>query len=114
MNKPCSFAKEHAKKLFDECLCQQLIISPIPRRPRDVDKVGELNFCPYHRILGHCLKDCSVLKKNALKQLIQVGVNNMEKFLVKPPQPYIANNPPTLVNVLHTSGERPRHQPMNS
>ena len=69
MSKPYSFAKQHSKMLFDECLRQQLITLSTPRKPEDADKMGEPNFCPYHRLLGHCLEDCFVFK-NAVEQLI--------------------------------------------
>ena len=99
MSRPYSFAKEHTRKLFGECLQQQLITLPTSWRPAEADKVGEPNYCPYHRILGHCIEDCFVFK-DAAEQLIQAGVVNIGKFLVKPPQPHLATQQATAINVI--------------
>ena len=31
------------------------------KRPHEADRVGDLLFCPYHRVLGHKIQDCFVL-----------------------------------------------------
>ena len=99
MSRPYSFAKEHTRKLFGECLQQQLITLPTSRRPAEADKVGEPNYCPYHRVLGHCIEDCFVFK-DAAEQLIQAGVVNMRKFLIKPPQPHLTTQQAAAINVI--------------
>jgi hypothetical protein len=45
---------------------------PKPKRPEEVCRFSEPNFCHYHRILGHTLKDCFVVK-NLIQKLIDEG-----------------------------------------
>jgi hypothetical protein len=45
---------------------------PKPKRPEEVSRFNEPNFCHYHRILGHTLKDCFVVK-NLIQKLIDEG-----------------------------------------
>jgi hypothetical protein len=35
---------------------------PMSERPKDEEKLDNPNYCPYHRILWHTLKECWVFK----------------------------------------------------
>ena len=50
----------------------KLIELPKPKRPEEASKFDEPNFCHFHRILGHTLKDC-FLVKNMVQKLIDEG-----------------------------------------
>lgn len=43
-----------------------------PKWPEEVSKFDEPNFCHYHRILSHTLKDCFVVK-DLIQKLIDEG-----------------------------------------
>ncbi|XP_024311258.1 uncharacterized protein LOC112269245 [Brachypodium distachyon] len=49
-----------------------LIELPKSKRPEEAAKSDDPNFCQYHRILGHTLKDCFVVK-NIIQKLIDEG-----------------------------------------
>ena len=49
-----------------------LIELPKPKRPEEASKIEEPNFCHYHRILGHTLKGCFVVK-NIIQKMIDDG-----------------------------------------
>ena len=46
-----------------------LIELPKPKRPEEASRFEEPNFCHFHRILGHTLKDCFVVK-NIIQKMI--------------------------------------------
>jgi hypothetical protein len=45
---------------------------PKPKRPEEASKFKEPNFCHYHRILGHTLKGCFVVK-DIIQKMIDDG-----------------------------------------
>ena len=71
MIKSYSFVKEHTKRLFSECLWQQLITLLTPQKLDEIDKIDESNYYPYHDVLGHCIKDNFILKKYS--QIVNSG-----------------------------------------
>ena len=46
---------------------------PEARRPEDIDKVDDLNYCLYHRMVGHPTKNCYIFK-DVLQALIDAEV----------------------------------------
>ena len=58
------------EQIFDELLAAKAIKLPEPKRPSEVDKNDDPNYCRYHRIISHSLKDCYVLK-NIVKGMIK-------------------------------------------
>jgi hypothetical protein len=48
-------------KIFKEAIENGLIL-PTSKRPAEMEKYSDSNYCPYHRVLGHPIKDCWVFK----------------------------------------------------
>ena len=68
-----SFDDDDMDSIFSELLAAKSIKLPEPKRPAEVNKTKEPNYCRYHRLLGHTLKDCYILK-----DIIQEMINNQE------------------------------------
>ena len=45
----------------------KLIELPECRRPEDMGKVDDPNYCKYHRIIGHSIQKCFVFKEQIMK-----------------------------------------------
>jgi hypothetical protein len=60
-SKPYSFRKDRVAKIFSDSLKNELQL-PECKRPVDMEKYDDPNYCPYHRILGYTIKDCWVFK----------------------------------------------------
>ncbi|KAK1616645.1 hypothetical protein QYE76_022162 [Lolium multiflorum] len=71
-NREYSFPVEEIDDLFVGLKELKLIELPNPKRPEEASKFNEPNFCHYHRILGHTLKDCFVVK-NIIQKMIDEG-----------------------------------------
>jgi len=71
-NQKYSFPDEEVEDLFMGLRELKLIELPKPKRPEEASKFNEPNFCHFHRILGHTLKDCFVVK-NMIQKLIDEG-----------------------------------------
>jgi hypothetical protein len=71
-NREYSFPVEEISDLFTGLKELKLIELPNPKRPEEASKFNEPNFCHYHRILGHTLKDCFVVK-NIIQKMIDEG-----------------------------------------
>jgi len=71
-NQKYSFPVEEVDDLFMGLRELGLIELPKPKRPEEASKFDDPNFCHYHRILGHTLKDCFVVK-NLIQKLIDEG-----------------------------------------
>jgi hypothetical protein len=71
-NQKYSFPVEEVDDLFIGLRELGLIELPKPKRPEEASKCDDPNFCHYHRILGHTLKDCFVVK-NVIQKLIDDG-----------------------------------------
>jgi hypothetical protein len=48
-------------KIFKEAIENELIL-PTSKRPTELEKYSDSNYCPYHRVLGHPIEDCWVFK----------------------------------------------------
>jgi hypothetical protein len=48
-------------KIFKEAIENGLIL-PISKRPAEIEKYSDSNYCPYHQVLGHPIEDCWVFK----------------------------------------------------
>lgn len=68
-----TFDDEDVETILDELLTAKAIKLPEPKRPAEVDKTNDPQYCRYRRIVSHPLKDCSVLKN-----IIQEKINNHE------------------------------------
>jgi hypothetical protein len=64
-----SIPDEEVEDLFMGLRELNFIELPKPKGPEEVSRFNEPNFCHYHRILGHTLKDCFVVK-NLIQKLI--------------------------------------------
>ena len=71
-NREYSFPVEEIDDLFTGLKELSLIELPKPKRPEEASKFNDPNFCHYHRILGHTLKDCFVVK-NIIQKMIDEG-----------------------------------------
>ena len=76
-NREYSFPVEEINDLFIGLKELSLIELPTSKRPEEASKFNEPNFCHYHRILGHTLKDCFVVK-NIIQKMIDEGTVDTE------------------------------------
>jgi hypothetical protein len=60
-SKPYSFLKNKTARIFEQALKSGLTL-PTCKRPTDIDRASEGEFCPYHCVLGHTIEDCWVFK----------------------------------------------------
>ena len=67
-NQKYSFPDEEVGDLFMGLWELKLNELPKLKRPKEASKFDEPNFCHFHRILGHTLKDCFVVK-NMIQKL---------------------------------------------
>jgi hypothetical protein len=84
-NREYSFPVEEIGDLFTGLVQLKLIDLPDSKRPEEANMSNDPNFCHYHRILGHTLKDCFVVK-NIIQKMIDEGtvdadlLKNLKKF----------------------------------
>lgn len=55
--KSYTFHLDNLESLFKQMVESQDIILPESKRPAEANKVNDLKYCKYHRILGHTLQD---------------------------------------------------------
>jgi hypothetical protein len=60
-SKPYSFRKDKTTQIFEQAMKNGLPL-PACKRPEDIRRAEEGDFCPYHRILGHTIEECWVFK----------------------------------------------------
>jgi hypothetical protein len=60
-NKTYSFSNDKVAAMF-QVLTRSGLKLPECKRPLEANMTNEPNYCPYHRILGHKIEDCWVLK----------------------------------------------------
>jgi hypothetical protein len=58
-SKPYFFQRDKVAKIFKEAIENELIL-PTSKRPTEMEKYNDSNYCPYHRVLGHPIEDCWV------------------------------------------------------
>ena len=61
-NKQYSFKDEHVDSLFKLLKKSNRLRLPEARRPEEVGKTDNLNYCLYHKMLGHPTKSCYIFK----------------------------------------------------
>ena len=54
-------------EMLEQLLKLQLIILPECKRPEEMGKVDDPNYCKYHRIISHPIQKCFVLKELIMK-----------------------------------------------
>ena len=54
-------------EMLEQLLKLQLIVLPKCKRPEDMGKVDDPNYCKYHRIISHPIQKCFVLKELIMK-----------------------------------------------
>ncbi|KAK4592997.1 hypothetical protein RGQ29_017223 [Quercus rubra] len=62
-----SFPNEDVPNIFEQLLQMNLIELPECKRPEDMGKVDDPNYCKYHRIIGHPIQKCFVFKEQIMK-----------------------------------------------
>ena len=62
-----SFPNEDVPNIFEQLLQMKLIELPECKRPEDMGKVDDPNYCKYHRIIGHPIQKCFVFKEQIIK-----------------------------------------------
>ena len=62
-----SFLDEDVPNILEQLLQLKLIELPKCKRPEDMGKVDNLNYCKYHCIIGHLIQKCFVFKKQIMK-----------------------------------------------
>ena len=55
-----SFHDDDVEGIFNELMKEKAIQLPEPKRPSEVDKINDPNYCRYHRIISHSLSECYV------------------------------------------------------
>ncbi|KAL0907285.1 hypothetical protein M5K25_021685 [Dendrobium thyrsiflorum] len=93
INQQYSFRRDAIKKIFKSLIQDDNFQLPKPKRPADVDKSNEPNYCPYHRMLGHVLEDCYVFK-DWVESEYKSGRMSL-------PNAYLANPSQGSVKVIH-------------
>ena len=61
------FLDEDVPIILEQLLQLKLIELPECRRPKDMGKVDDPNYCRYHRIIGHPIQKCFVFKEQIMK-----------------------------------------------
>ena len=62
-NKQYSFKDEHVDSFFKLLNKSNRLKLSEDRRPKEVGKTDNPNYCLYHRMLGHPTKSCYIFKK---------------------------------------------------
>ena len=62
-----SFPDEDVPNILEQLLQLKLIELPKCKRPEDMRKVDDPNYCKYHRIIGHPIQKCFVFKEKIMK-----------------------------------------------
>ncbi|XP_065637351.1 uncharacterized protein LOC136070820 [Quercus suber] len=61
------FSDEDVPNILEQLLQLKLIELPECRRPQDIGKVDDPNYCKYHHIIGHPIQKCFVFKEQIMK-----------------------------------------------
>ena len=61
------FPDEDAPNILEQLLQLKLIELPECKRPEDMGKDDDPNYCKYHRIIGHPIQKCFVFKEQIMK-----------------------------------------------
>jgi hypothetical protein len=85
-----SFLKSKTVWIFEQALKSGLTL-PACKRPADIDKASEGEFCPYHRVLGHTIEECWVFK-DLVEKGYKDGTIQLPKSFQQDPAPDNSNN----------------------
>jgi len=77
-NKQYAFKDEHIDSLFKLLNKSKRLKLPEARRPEEVGKSDNPNYCLYHRMLGHPTKSCYVFK-DILQALLDAEVLKLRR-----------------------------------
>ncbi|XP_012830541.1 PREDICTED: uncharacterized protein LOC105951637 [Erythranthe guttata] len=66
------FPDSDVSQIFDALLEKKLIELPESKRPEEAEKVNDPKYCKYHRVIGHPIEKCFVVKEKILR-LAQEG-----------------------------------------
>ena len=61
------FPDEDVPNILEQLLQLKLIELPKCRRPEDLGKVDDPNYCKYHHIIGHPIQKCFIFKEQIMK-----------------------------------------------
>jgi hypothetical protein len=75
-------------KIFKEAIENGLIL-PTSKRPAEMEKHNDSNYCPYHRVLGHPIEDCWVFK-DWVEKGYKEGVIELPQSVLQSPAPHEA------------------------
>jgi hypothetical protein len=89
-NKLYSFLKSKTTRIFEHAMKSGLAI-PICKRPADIDKASEGEFCPYHRVLGRTIKEYWVFK-DLVERWCKDGTIQLPKSFQQDPAPHSPSN----------------------
>jgi hypothetical protein len=89
-SKPYSFRRDRVAKIFSDSLKNGLQL-PECKRPADMGKSDDPNYCPYHRILGHTIEDCWVFKE-WVERKYRDGEIALPKSILQDPAPHEQSN----------------------
>ena len=65
------FPDEDVPNILEQLLQLKLIELPECKRPEDIGKVDDLNYCKQHRIIGHPIQKCFIFKEQIMKLAIE-------------------------------------------
>lgn len=83
-SKVYSFNRDKVKKIFNDAIKRGLQL-PEPKRPKDVGKIDDSNYCLYHRLISHPIEDCWVFKDWIEKQY-KTGAITLSRSVLTDPQ----------------------------
>ncbi|KAL0903952.1 hypothetical protein M5K25_026016 [Dendrobium thyrsiflorum] len=86
IGKTYPFKREALKRIFKNLLKKPDFKLPAPRRPEEVGKSDQPNYCLYHQMLGHQLEDCVTFKEWLDRNMKLGAVVIPKEYLVDPGQ----------------------------
>jgi hypothetical protein len=89
-SRPYSFLKSKTAHIFEQAIESGLTL-PTCKRPTDINRANEGEFCPYHRVLGHTIEDCWVFK-DLLERGYKDGAIQLPKSFQQDPAPHSPSN----------------------
>ena len=75
LKKQYVFRRELVKDMFNQLMEHHALTLPNPQRPTQVDMVENPLYCPYHRYVGHIIKDCIEFKEWLQRAVDEKKVN---------------------------------------
>ncbi|KAA0068178.1 retrotransposon gag protein [Cucumis melo var. makuwa] len=78
------FSYSNVADMLEQLIEKQLIRLPEYKRPEQVEKVDDPNFCRYHRVISHPVEKCFMLKELILKlaseNKIELDINEVAQM----------------------------------